>query len=206
MKKAITVLILTLILIFALTSSAFAAGEANLNETEPVIGNIFDTVYDIMLENSDKILSALAFAASLALILVYKRGLLPLLKNALTGLGASVSRMREQAEKSSENSAKSISAAAEKLALAEITVNQLTQKLSELEKKLVDTETLKEDSEILRTLMTSQIDMLYEVFMSSSLPAYRKDVIGERITMMRKLTSTGENKAAEVISDESISR
>ena len=42
--------------------------------------------------------------------------------------------------------------------------------------------------------MKAQVDMLYEIFMSSSLPQYQKDSVGEKISSMRKsLSEDGEN-------------
>ena len=35
--------------------------------------------------------------------------------------------------------------------------------------------------------MQNQIDMLYEVFISSSLPLYQKEAVGERIAEMKRI-------------------
>ena len=35
-------------------------------------------------------------------------------------------------------------------------------------------------------MVKAQIDMLYDVFMSSALPQYQKDAVGERIAKMKE--------------------
>ncbi len=199
MKKVITVLILTLFLLASLTIGIFAESTVGDAEPLPAEENIFEAAYGVLLENSDKILSALAFASSLILALVYKRGLMPIIKNALGTLAASVTKLREETEKSSAGASDSIGLAAQKLLEAEKTISMLFEKLTDLEQKLKSAEEIKKDSERLGIIMNYQIDMLYEVFMSSSLPAYLKEEMGEKIAGMKRELACC---AAEVKSDE----
>ena len=201
MKKVITVLILSIILICSMSVSVFAmdaeSGEASLS----VDTNIFDTVYEILLENCDKILSALAFIASLILIFVYKKGLLPILKGALASLGASVSSLKDETGRINEKSSEKIELATQKLENAEQIISSLGDKLAQLEVKLESTEELKLSAQAMRTIMDSQVDMLYNIFMSSSLPAYQKEAVGTKITEMRKLLSPNAPVTSEVKND-----
>ena len=183
MKKTITV-ILTLTLLFSIFAlSAFADSEVVEGVGEE---NIFETTYKILLENSDKILSALAFLASLLLALFYKKGLLPILKGSISKLNSTVSSMKEDNEKillvSHEDtlSAKKSFEEAENLFLA------LKNRLESLEETLKASAEEKEERKKFKTVLNAQIDMLYEVFMSSSLPAYLKESIGERISEMKR--------------------
>jgi hypothetical protein len=45
--------------------------------------------------------------------------------------------------------------------------------------------------------MLGEIDMLYEIFISSSLPQYSKDAISERVAKMKKILLAGENSEKE---------
>jgi hypothetical protein len=47
--------------------------------------------------------------------------------------------------------------------------------------------------EQIKTVLTAEIDMLYEVFMSAALPQYEKDRIGEKISLMKKTLSEVSN-------------
>ena len=40
-------------------------------------------------------------------------------------------------------------------------------------------------SEDTRVILSAQVDMLYDIFMTSALPQYQKDAVGERIAAMR---------------------
>ena len=44
----------------------------------------------------------------------------------------------------------------------------------------------------MRLVIEGQIDMLYAIFMSSALPQYQKDEIGERIKLMREVLNNNE--------------
>ena len=41
--------------------------------------------------------------------------------------------------------------------------------------------------------MNAQIDMLYEIFMSSALPQYAKDRVGEKVAEMKAQLTDGED-------------
>lgn len=183
MKKILT-LILSILLIFSLLSvTAFAAEAADASMTE---SNVFDEVYKLILRHSDKILSALAFLASLFLAFAYRSGIIPLIKGGLNTLGTAVSKLKEETDKASEISAKTISEAKDKLADTEQTLKALTDKLSLLEEKLGLAIEDKERVADMKIILESQIDMLYEIFMSSSIPLFQKEAVGEKITAMKR--------------------
>lgn len=183
MKKNLT-LILSILLIFSLLSvTAFAAEAADAPMTE---SNVFDEVYKVILRHSDKILSALAFLASLFLAFAYRSGIIPLIKGGLNTLGTAVSKLKEETDKASEISAKTISEAKDKLADTEQTLKALTDKLSLLEEKLGLAIEDKERAADMKIILESQIDMLYEIFMSSSIPLFQKEAVGEKITAMKR--------------------
>ena len=146
----------------------------------------FAKAYGIAVKNADKIFALFAFVSSLFVGFAYKRGLLPLLKSALSALGSGVASLKEQSEKAGEESTRVLAEAAEKLERAENTVSIIYERISALENELSHVrEGAMRDGE-LRIILSSQIDMLYEIFMSSSLPSYQKDAIGEKVAEMKK--------------------
>ena len=46
----------------------------------------------------------------------------------------------------------------------------------------------------LRLVVDTQIDMLYDIFMSSALPQYQKDAVGERIAKMKGAIRENANR------------
>lgn len=192
MKKTLIIL-LSFILIFTLLG---VAASAEYTDTEEEKTNIFETVYTEALKHSDKILSALAFSASLILALAYKKGLLPLIKGALSALTSSVSRLKEETESASLAAKRTIEDSSAKLESSQILLESLTERLRAIENELsasTEEQNMRRD---IKRIMSAQVDMLYEIFMSSSLPAYQKESVGERIAEMKKaLTlSDGENQ------------
>ena len=192
MKKTLIIL-LSFILIFTLLG---VVASAEYTDAEKEKTNIFETVYAEALKHSDKILSALAFSASLILALAYKKGLLPLIKGALSALTASVARLNEETESASLAAKRTVEESSAKLESSQMLLESLTERLEAIENKLsanAEEQNMRRD---IKRVMSAQVDMLYEIFMSSSLPAYQKESVGERISEMKKaLTlSDGENQ------------
>ena len=215
MKKILTVLLALLIMLSLTAITVFASGEelgadvsapsddsiteeengaaqdatpSEGGDTETSDGDSAwaDEIYAIAAENADKIFALLACLSSLIVGFAYKKGLLPLVKNALTALGNGVVSLKESSEKAEELTRGALDEAAKRLTRAEECFDLIREKLSALEKELsAAKESSVKDGE-LRLIMNSQIDMLYEIFMSSSLPSYQKDAVGERVAEMKR--------------------
>ncbi len=210
--KKIFILILIFALLFSLTVlSAYAIDEgqnpdtgADIPQTDTVedgveIGsenaedrsgeaekNPFSILYGEIIKNSDKILSALTFIGSLILAFTYKKGLLPIVKGSLSTLGGAVTKLKEETEGHMENTLKYALAVKEKLDSAEKLFTSLAERLDTLAEELKDVSANEQKNRKFREIMNAQVDMLYEIFMSSSLPQYQKDSVGEKISEMKK--------------------
>ena len=66
--------------------------------------NIFSELYGVVARHADKIFSALAFLGSLIIAFAYRKGLLPVIKGALSAMSAATSKLKEEA-KTAANSA-----------------------------------------------------------------------------------------------------
>ena len=193
MKKVLTVT-LTLLLIFSLTAVSALASDGQDASAET---NVFYEVYSVILQHSDKILSALAFCASLFLAFAYRSGIVPLIRGGLNTLGTAVNKFKEEADKANEASAKTLGEAKDKLCDAEKSITALTEKLGTLEDKLAEAIEDKKRAEDMKIIMESQIDMLYDIFMSSSIPLFQKEAVGEKISAMKKKLLVSEAKSDE---------
>ena len=190
MKKFLLILLTATLTLLLVAVPAFATDSADV-ESEAKESNLFEDIYGELLKHSDKILSALAFAGSLILAITYKKGLLPLVKGALTSLGNSVSRLKEQTENAANTADVNIKSAIEKLDKAENLIFSLTEKLSALEAELEAAKKERAESGDVHTVIRTQVDMLYDIFMSSSIPLYQKEAVGERISEMKKTLQKG---------------
>ena len=152
--------------------------------------NFFEVIYREIEIHSEKIFSVLAFIGSLIIALAYKKGLLPLIRGALTNMKEEVERLGDTARSSREIAEGSLTAAAERLDSVAELFGELNLKIAQLEEELKKTEEEKAESAKMHTVIAAQVDMLYEIFMSSSLPVYQKDMVGERISRMKEELKT----------------
>ena len=109
----------------------------------------------------------------------YKSGLLPLLKDALSKLKSAIDKAKEAEETHNKDTNEKIDAITE-------TVSQMEKQIGRIELGSKDIEKLCREREAMRTILTSQVDMLYAIFICSSLPEYQKEEIGLKIQQMRE--------------------
>lgn len=198
MKKLLVVLIATLLFIsFGVAASASEAeistdvtekDDTVYENEEPIAdsGNPFAEIYEYVCANADNIFSALAFAASVLLAFIYKRGLMPTLTTSLGNLRASVKTITDTAQMALDKSEGAYDGVKRCIELVGEGIDTLCISVGELEKRLKVSEEQLSDAQQMKTIMSMQIDMLYSIFMSSSLPQYSKDQVGQRIAQMRE--------------------
>ena len=173
-------------------NAAYTEEETEITEENGTEENTFSTLYDFTLENLDKIFSALAFIASLILVFAYKKGLIPIVNTSLLAIRKNAEKLGEASSDSLMNTEKSIDLLTEKFASVMNTAESISNSVDSLFERLDFLESESKSKDTLRTVMLSQVDMLYEIFMNSSLPQYSKDALGERIADMKKTIRSGE--------------
>lgn len=160
-------------------------GEAE--KEEPLLEeNVFKALYDFFMENADKIFSCLAFIGALILSFAYKKGLFPFVEKALSSLTGVVKSLREESEKGAAESNAFMEKISEKLALTENILSDAKTKISELEEKLSEAMATNDKTEEFRAVMLAEVEMIYNIFISSSLPQYQKDKVGEAYARMKQ--------------------
>jgi hypothetical protein len=104
-------------------------------------------------------------------------------------IGNAVTKIKENAKESAEKNSELTANIDHRLDAATKIIDTLTPRVDKLgvalEKRLVSEDEAKRDKEQLSTVMMAQIDMLYDIFMSASLPQYQKDAVGEKIAKMK---------------------
>ena len=186
--KIIFTLLFTLTLLASLTLFSFASEREVTNVDQTVFGGI----YDVLSENADKIFSLLAFIGALILSFTYKKGLFPFIEKALSRLTGAVSTLREETEKSNAGANAVIAEITKKLAASESILNEFGSKIVSLEKKLKDAELLNNKTEEFRLVMLAEVEMIYDIFASSSLPEYQKEKVAEAYLKMKQALSEKE--------------
>ncbi len=148
--------------------------------------NFFALIYDKAMNNLSEIFSILAFIGTLAVAFFYKRGMLPLFTKAVNGIGQGISEIRKESERAAEESGIKIGAIADKLSAVEEAFAAFSSSLAALEEKLESEEAAISERRKMSVIMSSQVDLLYDIFMSSSLPEYKKEAVGAKFLQMRE--------------------
>lgn len=200
MKKTIKILSFLIITVLALSFvfgvSAFALGEEETyteNNTEtPVYEEeneeetpIFESIFNATEYYASEILSALAFVGSLIIMFCYKRGLMPIINDGLRALKNGVNTINEKSDNFNEHAISICDGIDARLSRAESMTESLLKSNELVEKRLSELQSESKDREKLAIILSSQIDMLYEIFMSASLPQYLKDNVGAKISEMK---------------------
>ncbi len=153
--------------------------------------NIFTTLYMWVCDNSGEIFSFLTLVSSVILAFTYKRGLLPRLSGALGKLGGAVGTISKSCEGALGTLDESFAALKEGLSSVSGLCEGLSDEVSELSARLEEAGTSKDEVEKMKLILSSQVDMLYEIFLSSALPQFAKEAVAERVTAMRRMLSGG---------------
>ena len=157
------------------------------NDTD---GNLFTRLYSEISSYASEILCALTFVGSMILAFAYKKGLLPLIERSLVSIGNAIGKIKDTTHDSAEKTARLSEDIEEKLTGATLLLDSLSKRIGALEDSLK--ESLENESEArlekkqLRLVFDTQIDLLYDVFMSSALPQYQKDAVGEKVARMKE--------------------
>ena len=195
MKKKTKYLIASLLLAaFALMGAVYASAEEGYeqveyptDDTEEV--NFFEKVYTEVSEYASEILCALTFTGSVLLAFAYKKGLLPLVEKSLITIGNAVTKIKENTKESTEISSQLGVNIDGRLSETQELISKLAERIGSLEETLgrgLENENeARLEGKQLRLVVDAQIDMLYDIFMSSALPQYQKDAVGERIAKMK---------------------
>lgn len=168
--------------------------EEDENTLEAEDENPFSAVFSVVCEYSGEIFSALAFLGTLIVAAAYKRGMLPTLKKALSGIKSALTDASDKTEASLTFVERRLGEIDECMDLASSTADDILRALEMLECRIRLMEGEYGGRASMKTLMLSQIDMLYDIFMCSALPQYKKDEIGERVAAMKSELNGARNE------------
>ncbi len=148
--------------------------------------NVFSQMYDYFTYYAGDIFGALAFLVSLVLSFLYKNKLIPTISK-------SSDKMEKELRKLSDSTAKNLEEVYKKseeskcatLSLA-ASFEEMTASLDKALKNMEGYDRLTSQRDEIRMIISSQIDMLYDIFMSSSIPQYQKENVGNRIMEMKE--------------------
>lgn len=205
LKAFVAAIIFTLIILSSLIVSYADHSEAVINDSDTVLSdgqeqtdeivdevgeNVFTTIFNQLKSYATEIFCGMTFIGSLILAYAYKKGLIPLIEKTLVSISGAVAKIKERTESGAIATEELGASLSEKLEKSEMIVNSMIDKIGEMNKELAEIKT----SELERTdsckelsiIVETQIDMLYDIFMTSALPQYQKDAVGEKVAKMKE--------------------
>lgn len=171
---------------FALAAegSAPAADTAAPTETEEA-DNLFFLFYERLGAHLPEVFSALSLLSACLLAFCYKKGLLPLLHDGLGAIGSVTKDFGKAVEKCAEESKEICENANNSIQFIKEFAESMQNSIKEIEDKLDDASMQKSEGERLRLLMEGQVELLSDIFLSSSLPQFEKERVCKRVEQMR---------------------
>lgn len=176
--KLLIIFAVAMLTSLSLTLSAFAEEAV---EEKGRGQDIFESIFSVVTDNSDTVFSLLAFIGAISVAAIYKKGLLPKLKNAGGIIGNAVEQIKE------ENKALAKTASDQQLTISSMkeTLISLGEKIETLAERLSES-TRHEERVRLGEIMDTQVELLRDVFVSSSLPQYQKEAVEAKVKEMKE--------------------
>lgn len=191
-KKTFAALLVTLFAFAVLTVPSFATdGKDTVDQT--FFGEIFAEVK----EHSAEVFSALTLVGSCVLAFSYKNGLLPTLKKSVGGIGNVISEIKDNTDKAARASETIESSTKEGVLALTNAISSLGDALYEVKDRITALERDEDERESFELLIGEQVSLLYDIFMSSSMPEYRKEAVCKRLERMKETIAAKDGDGGE---------
>lgn len=213
-KKFFTVLAVALLIVGVLSVGTLAAFEDDTSHyevsaeseatadadnagalAESTEVNFFEKLYDAVTDYISEILCVLAFGGSFLIAVLYKKGLLPLLKGALGAINSAVGKIKDATENSAIADTEKTAKITEALDRAQSLIEAQTRSLEDVEKRLDALSQDKSEREKMKLILECEVELLYDIFMSSALPEYQKDAVAKRLKAISSLVKEEKEEA-----------
>ena len=160
--------------------------------TPPAKENLFEEIYEAASSVSSELLAVLAFVGSLIVAFAYKKGLIPAGKRGIVALGNVITQLKDTTDDYNEYQEGVLSDFNERIERLEKLLEQFTRSVIEISHNTESIRNTAQERENVKALMSAQVDMLYEIFMTSQLPQYQKDAVNCRINEMKEVIALNE--------------
>jgi hypothetical protein len=195
MKQRFKIIIACLTLILCITAISLPAIAAVPEELTPSEENkeaealtesteeagILQSAYATVKEKSDRIFSLLAFIGTMVIAAIYRKGLIPGIRKASGIVSNAVNDIKGENEKLILESKEQ----AALICSLQKTVAELSDTVIGLAEGIDASKQINEQKKLF-LMMDAQVDLLRDVFLSSSLPQYKKEAVEIRIKEMKE--------------------
>ena len=184
MKKRILLFCLLLALIAALFTVGVCAESAEI-AGEEAEENPFALLYRDIAQNLDAVFGAFAAFGTLVIAFSYKRGMLPLLRGGVGVLSDKVKEIGEESKKIGEESSENAEFVKNQLQIMLTSFRECTDSMHGFGEALGELKKRSDEIGLLKSLLLGEVELLYDIFSSSSLPQYQKELVARRMEEMR---------------------
>ena len=175
-----------------------AEGEVDAEQTDEAadIGEgFFPALFAAYEEHRGELFSLLSAVVSLVLVFVYKKGLMPLLKGGLSLVEGQVKGLREISAKAKEENAEACEQAVALAASMQSTTDEIRTLTEALLARAENDNARDKELERMRKCILWQANLLGEVFLASSLPAFSKERVGQVVHEVQAMMLAQEEHA-----------
>ena len=152
--------------------------------------NIFAAIYGFASERSAEIFALLSFIGSLIIVICYKSGILPLLREGLGGMLGAVGKLKEGVAESERLSKETSEALSTRLGEAEYMIGGFSERVAAIEAACELTAKRSAETSDLKELITLEIDLLHDVFMTAAISPSLRSFVLKNTNIARPLTSS----------------
>ena len=156
--------------------------------------NGFEKIYDAAMAHVSEILSLAAFIGSMICAVIYKSGLMPLMEKGLGGIKNAAQKIKEATDRAECDSKASLGYINDKMNELEIAISEMQETVKAATAAMESAVDMKAHQARIDGLLAGELDMLYDIFMSSALPEYEKTRVGERVAKLKEGLNSDEHE------------
>ena len=156
--------------------------------------NGFEKIYDAAMTHVSEILSLAAFIGSLICAIIYKSGLMPLMEKGLGGIKNAAQKIKEATDRAECDNKASLGYINDKMNELEIAISEMQETVKTATQAMDSAVDMKAHQARIDGLLAGELDMLYDIFMSSALPEYEKARVGERVAKLKEGLNSDEHE------------
>jgi hypothetical protein len=156
--------------------------------------NSFEKIYDAAMAHVSEILSLAAFIGSLICAVIYKSGLMPLIEKGLGGIKNAAQKIKEATDRAECDNKASLGYINDKMCELEMAISEMQETIKSATKAMESSVEARAHQARIDGLLSGELDMLYDIFMSSALPEYEKARVGERVAKLKEELNSDENE------------
>lgn len=153
--------------------------------------NPFSELYNSLIVHLGDIFACLSFVLGLIIAMYYKKSLMPGISGAASAIKGSIDDIYDSTQASQAQTNAFAEALSSEIKSLSGIVDNISAELSTIKQDIHNEDSMLEIKKN-RAVLLVQIDMLYNIFISSALPEYQKEKVGKQVIEMKK--ELGENE------------